>query len=331
MKQPQLHFFLNSSIPEMPMAGDLASPETMAPAEENPDARIFLTDENDHAIAHAALWWKETPALEGKKIGAIGGFTAMDADSAKRLLNVAADHLHKHGCDLAVGPMNGNTWRKHRFAIESDGRGPFLLEPRNPVAYPVWWEQAGFSILSRYSSSVMRLDEIAEISPALEKRLERSGVIVRNLELSRYEDELRAIYSVSLKSFSQNFLYTPLAERGFLETYQKVRERVDADFVKIAERDGAICGFVFGIPDFEALARGEPLALIVKTLAVDPFARCAGLGSLLVEKLHLAAHDKDYHEAIHALQHETNTSLKITDRHHGEVFRRYALFSKPLA
>lgn len=68
--------------------------------------------------------------------------------------------------------------------------------------------------------------------------------------------------------------------------------------------------------------------MIVKTLAVDPEARCAGLGSLLVDELHRTAWEKGYTEAIHALQHETNTSLKITGRHHGGVFRRYALFSK---
>jgi GNAT superfamily N-acetyltransferase len=330
MKPPELRFFQNSPVPEIPMTGALVAPEMIAPAEENPDARIFLTDESGRAIAHAALWWKNTPVFDGKKIGTIGGFAASDLDSAKMLLDGAATHLRKAGCDLAVGPMNGNTWRKHRFVIESDGRGEFLLEPRNPLEHPIWWELAGFSILSRYSSSVMRLDEIVEIPAALEKRLDRSGVVVRNLNASRYEDELRAIYSISLKSFSQNFLYTPLDEISFLDAYQKVRNRVDADLVKIAERDGAICGFVFGIPDFEALARGENPAIIVKTLAVDPHARCAGLGSLLVEKLHLSAREKGYAEAIHALQHQTNTSLKITGRHHGKAFRHYALFSKKL-
>ncbi|NJM38041.1 MAG: GNAT family N-acetyltransferase [Akkermansiaceae bacterium] len=240
------------------------------------------------------------------------------------------NYLRQAGCDVAVGPMNGNTWRKHRYVIGSDGRGDFLLEPRNPVELPIWWERAGFSPLSRYSSSVMELDEIVEVSSALEKRLERSGVIVRNLSLSHYENELREIHAISLKSFAHNFLYTPLDENSFLNAYQKVRDRVDADFVKIAERDGVVCGFVFGIPDFEATARGEKPAMIVKTLAVDPAARCAGLGSLLVEKLHRSAREKGYVEAIHALQHETNQSLKITGRHYGKVFRRYVLFSKSL-
>ncbi|HEX7261119.1 MAG TPA: GNAT family N-acetyltransferase [Luteolibacter sp.] len=281
-------------------------------------------------VARATLWWRDTPVMDDRKIGTIGDFTADDEETAIILLEQAVDILKREGCEVAVGPMNGNTWRSHRFVIESSGRGQFLLEPRNPPDYPGWWQQSGFSILSRYSSSLMPLDGAATISPALQERLERSRVRVRALDPQRYDDELLLIFSISLKSFANNFLYTPLDEADFMEAYRKIRDRVDPDLVRIAERDGTACGFVFGIPDFEALTQGEKPALIVKTLAVDPSARCAGLGSLLVDELHRIGREKGYVEAIHALQHETNTSLKITGRHHGEIFRRYALFSKQL-
>lgn len=307
------------------MAGNVAAPES-----DEADARMVLTDERGEVTGCCALWWNDTPFLEHRRIGTIGGFSATDAEAARVLLEGAVVRLAKEGCRIAVGPMNGNTWRRHRFVVETNGRGPFLLEPRNPPEHPDWWERSGFSVLSRYSSSVIDLEHDEGISPALVTRLLRSGVVVRNLDPSRYDDELRHIHAVSLKSFSNNFLYTPLAEDGFLDAYRKIRERVDPDFVRIAERDGEPCGFVFGIPDFEALARGEKPALIVKTLAVDPAARCAGLGSLLVDELHRTAREKGYTEAIHALQHESNTSLKITGRHSGHAFRRYALFSKPL-
>ncbi|MES2440195.1 MAG: GNAT family N-acetyltransferase [Verrucomicrobiota bacterium] len=281
-------------------------------------------------VARAALWWRDTPVMDGVNIGAIGDFEADDGEAAAILLEGAADYLRERGCRIAVGPMNGNTWQRHRFVVESNGRGPFLLEPRNPSEHPAWWERAGFSVLSRYSSSLIPLDGTDSLPPAVRARLMRSGVVVRSLDPARYDEELQRIHAVSLKSFSHNFLYTPLEEGCFMEAYQKVRERVDPDFVRVAERDGVPCGFVFGISDLEAAARGEKPALIVKTLAVDPESRCAGLGSLLVDELHRIGREKGYTEAIHALQHESNTSLKITGRHHGETFRRYALFSKPL-
>ncbi len=281
-------------------------------------------------VAKAVLWWRDTPVMDGAHIGAIGEFEANDGEATAILLECAADFLREQGCRLAVGPMNGNTWRPYRFVVESNGRGPFLLEPRNAAEFPGWWETAGFSVLSHYSSSVIPLDGGGTISPALKARLERSGVKIRELDPVQYDQELRKIYQVSLRSFANNFLYTPLEEENFMDAYRKVRDRVDPDFVRIAERDGSVCGFVFGIQDLEALGRGEKPAVIVKTLAVDPDSRCAGLGSLLVDELHRIGWEKGYTKAIHALQHETNSSLKITGRHHGEVFRRYALFSKLL-
>jgi L-amino acid N-acyltransferase YncA len=204
------------------------------------------------------------------------------------------------------------------------------LEPRNPAEYPAWWREAGFSELAAYSSSVMPLDGTEVVSGALKARLLRSGLVIRRMDSERYDDELRVIHRLSLRSFPNNFLYTPLDEESFLKSYQKVKSHLDPDLVRIAERDGIPCGFVFGIPDLEAAARGGKPALIVKTLAVDPEARCAGLGSLLVDELHRIGRDKGYEEAIHALQHENNTSLRITGRHEGRVFRKYVVFSHPL-
>lgn len=312
-------------IPEMSMAGDLPTPDAMAPVTEHPDARVFLTNSNGEIAAHAALWWRDTPLLEGQRVGAIGGFAAGDAEGARHLLAAAADRLRAAACRVAVGPMNGNTWRRHRFVVESDGRAPFLLEPRNPPEYPGWWKSAGFEVLSAYSSSLMKLGGTAALPDAVRRRLERAGVVVRRLDLSKYDEDLRVIHGLSLKSFSTNFLYTPLAEEEFVIAYQKVRSLTDPDFVRIAERNGVPCGFVFGVPDL-----GENPALIVKTLAVDSASRCGGLGSLLVEELHRAAEAKGLSEAIHALQHESNSSLKITGRHQGHAFRRYELFAKLL-
>jgi GNAT superfamily N-acetyltransferase len=330
MNAPQIHFQQGAAAPGFPLADGLPTPKTMAASGERPDARVYLTNEDGRITAHAALWWSETPVHEGAQIGTIGGFAALDGLTARILLDHAADRLRDAGRRIAVGPMNGNTWRRHRYVISSEGRGPFLLEPRNPPEYPDWWRNAGFTELSHYTSSVIDLDGRRVVSPAMRTRLEDSGIVIRRIDPGRYEEELKLIHALSLKSFSSNFLYTPLDETEFLHAYSKVRDHVEPDFVRIAERAGIPCGFLFGIRDLEAEARGEKPAVIVKTLAVDPESRSAGLGSLLVDEVHAAAYEKGYAESIHAMEHESNTSRKITGRYGGRVFRNYALFSKPL-
>lgn len=326
-----IHHHLGPGLPDkLAFAEGLEPLESTAAAGEFPDGRVFVSDLKGVIVAHVALWWRESPVFEGRHLGAIGGFGAVDADSASAVLEAAVGKLMDVGCRMAVGPMNGNTWRKHRWVVESEGRGPFLMEPRNQPGFPVWWESAGFTVLSRYSSSAMPLDGPDALPESVKGRLQGAGVTIRDLDPADFENELRRIHGVSVKSFAGNFLYTPLEEDDFIGAYRKIRERVEPEFVKISEKQGVPCGFVFGIRDWEAQARGEKPAVIVKTLAVDPAARCAGLGCWLVDELHQAARRRGFHESIHALQHESNTSLKITGRHQGRVFRRYALFSRAL-
>lgn len=316
--------------PSAPSAAGLPAWQELASKSESPDARVSLISPTGELIGHCALWWKESPLHEGQTVGAIGGFAAKDPSSAKAILGAAEARLREAGCTRAVGPMNGNTWRRYRYIIESNGRGPYLLEPRNPEAYPQWWRDSDYEPISYYSSSIVPLSGQSTVPAGLEECFSRNGIRVRAIDPARYEEELRAIHAISLTSFSRAFLYTPLDETEFIAAYSKVRDRIDPELVRIAEKDGVPCAFIFTIADLEAAARGEKPALVVKTLAVDPAARCGGLGSLLVDQVQLIAHRKGFTEAIHAMQNEANTVLRITGRHGGEAFRRYAVFSKPL-
>ncbi|MES2997665.1 MAG: GNAT family N-acetyltransferase [Verrucomicrobiota bacterium] len=311
-------------FPERNFMEDLASPG------ERPDARVITIDKHGAISGHVALWWKETPEHEGSRVGAIGGFHAATPDACGQVLDAACERLTQAGCRLAVGPMNGNTWRRHRFIIESNGRGSYFMETRHPAAWPCWWRDAGFSELSRYRSAALPLDGNRTVSAETMQRLAARGVTIRPLDMTRFDDELKTIFELSLTGFPENFLYTPIEAPEFFGAYGKIRPHLDPDFVRIAERDGRPCGFVFCMPDLDATKRGEKPALIVKTLAVDPASRRFGLGSVLVDDVQTIAHAKGYREAIHATQNETNNVSRITGRHAATWFRRYGLFAKTL-
>lgn len=155
MNDPRIHFYKGSAFPDYKLAKALQDPREAAAESERPDARIFALDDDGFTVGFLALWWKETPEYEGNHVGAIGGFAALNESIAKELLDEAVAQLEGLGAKMIVGPMNGNTWRRYRFVIESNDRGPFLLEPRNSSDYVDWWKAAGFSQLSGYSSSAI--------------------------------------------------------------------------------------------------------------------------------------------------------------------------------
>ncbi len=283
--------------------------------------------------AEASLWWTQAPPMEGERPGVIGRFSAGTESEASAVLARACAELKARGCTLAVGPMNGNTWRSYRLVTETGGEPPFLLEPVNPSEWPAWWRAAGFGPLAEYYSSATEdlVTKDARVE-AVAARMKAAGVTVRALRPEEFEAELERIYDVSVESFRSNHLYTPLPKEAFLAQYRAMREKVRPELVLLAEDAARLAaGYVFAVPDYAQAARGETVGtVIVKTLAVLPGRQYAGLGAWLLAEVHAAARGLGFTRAIHALMHETNKSRNLS-AHYARTIRRYTLFSKRLA
>jgi GNAT superfamily N-acetyltransferase len=296
-----------------------------------PDARWAVLADDHTASACCSLWWTAVPAHEDERLGVIGHFGARDADSAAMLLHHAFAELAERGCTLAVGPMDGNTWRRYRFVTERGTEPPFFLEPDNPDEYPRYWTGAGFTPLAGYSSArVDRLDVDEQRLGELARRAADNGICIRPIDATRLEAELRRVYRVAEVSFRKNFLYTPISEDEFVGQYAKVGPVLNPALVQIAENDDGPVGFSFAIPDVNQARRGERIdTAIMKTLAVLPGRRSAGLGGLLLFRSYQAAREQGLTRAIHALMHDENVSKNL-NRGHTRTLRRYTLYARRL-
>jgi len=294
------------------------------------DAHWIVSDSTGRVTAHASLWWKNVPAHPLHQLGLVGHFAAADRKPAGELLSHATSELARHGCTLAVGPMDGSTWRRYRLLTERGSEPSFFLEPDNPDEWPHWFRACGFSPLAIYFSSLTS-DLLTEDSriPRTVARLQQQGVHWRPLNLDRFLDELRHIYAVSRVSFQTNFLYTPITEAEFLAQYERIRAHVRPELVLLAKHEGQPVGFVFAIPDLARAKRGAIDTVILKTVAVLPGRAYAGLGNVLVAQCHNAARRLGFRRAIHALMHETNNSLNLS-AHYAKPFRRYTLFAREI-
>lgn len=301
---------------------------------------LRLEHRQDGQSAEAWLWWSHVPSLPQQKMGAIGHFSADGPDAAAAVLEKAEHVLISQGCTLAVGPMDGNTWRRYRFVTEPGTEPPFFLEPTNPPAWPAWWQSAGYTPLASYTSTLA--NDLARRDPrvdAVADRLRAAGITLRPVTLDRFADDLARIYDVSIESFQDNYLYTPLSADAFLGQYLPLKNRIVPDFVLLAEtQDARPVGYVFALPDFaqatELGARPSGHSaidtVIVKTLAVRPGRAYAGLGAWLLAEVHESARRLGYRRAIHALMHESNRSRNLS-AHYAQILRRYTLFGKKIS
>ena len=303
-----------------------AVPEPPAPA---PD-RICQVGPA-RARGQCTLWWRTVPELPGERVGLLGEFHAGDPKAAQQVLERACTVLLDKGCTLAVGPMDGSTWHNYRFIVDQGSAPVFFLEPRHPAAYPGYFRQQGFSEFARYSS---RLQDGLILQdprlPGVARRMQGLGVVIRTLETTRMDQELRSIHGVATRAFRKNFLYTPIPIGMFQELYAPLFAIADPELVLLACHEQEVIGFVFGIPDHLATGNGRPITtLIVKTLAVVPGRRYAGLGKLPWARLCESASRKGYVQAINALMHDRGDSVNLSSRH-ARLMRSYALFAKRL-
>jgi len=296
-----------------------------------PDAHALLIAADGTTAGRCSLWWRQAPPVTGERLGVIGHYAAQDSEAGHTLLRHACEQLVGAGCTLAVGPMDGSTWRRYRLITDRGSDPPFFLEPSHPAEWVRHFADAGFSPWIGYESTVV--DRLAAEDPRLSEvqtRLAAGGIGIRSLDLAHVEPDLRRIYAVTIASFVKSPLYLPMPEAEFLDLYRPMLPHVRPELVLLAEDGDGPVGFVFGVPDLLQPQRGVPIdTVIIKTVAVLPGRSTAGLGGLLVARCHAAARRLGFARAIHALMHERNVSRNISSER-ARPIRRYALFARRL-
>ncbi|HYU33499.1 MAG TPA: hypothetical protein VEW48_15200 [Thermoanaerobaculia bacterium] len=303
----------------------------------------------------ARLVARRSPALrdgEGRPLGLLGSFEALDEPEGKEgallLLAEGVRWLRETGAGQIVGPMDGDTWHRHRLNVGPFTDPPFPLEPWNPPYYPEIWEEAGFQVLaSWFSKQVDPAAVVAHLRPRA-GAAQAAGYRLRTIDMGRFSEELRLLYRLSRIIFADNFLYTEIPEEDFIALYTGSRGLLDPDLILfVRSPEGEDVGFLFAYPDrFRAVAamrgsrglfaklrflrfRNAASAVDFKTLGVLPEHRRAGLAALLMHEGHLRAQGKGYRTANHCLFREGSPSGDL-DGGAGRVFRRYHLYQWPL-
>ncbi len=266
--------------------------------------------------------------VEEKKALVIGNYECIDdPEAAKKLLEVAEEMARMERYGVLLGPMNGTTWDTYRFCTNPEA-GTFFSEMTHQPYYPQQWKDNGFSVLAEYASTIDR-DMVWEKPAALEreKELISEGLVIRNIDLDHYEGELERMFTFCERAFRANFLYTPTTWEAFREKYVAVKKWIQPEAVFIAEKNGALAGFCFCLPDHLCATEKR---LVLKTLARDKRSDLKGLGMVLGNCVTRFAKANGYAAVIHALMHMQNYSVSLSGQFSGQPFKHYELYSKQL-
>lgn len=285
--------------------------------------------------ARIGLWWQGTPPLAGQRLGTIGALAVSDqaaeADpavvaDATALLRFGCERLEDQGCTRVLAPMDGSTWGAYRCRLQ---------EPLGFAGEPAWgpgWASilaaAGFHRQTRYLSSLCSDLGFRRVGPRAQRRL--AGVELQDgmalAAAAAAGDRAAAALEPRLhrlveQAFAAQPWFMPLPAAVFAGA---LRSRLGADPSPLA-----LVAWAEGEPVGLMLGHRAADQLVVRTLAVLPERRFAGLGALLLEEAHAIAQAAGCRSAIHALMREGGASEALS-RHYARPVARYALMARSL-
>lgn len=119
---------------------------------------------------------------------------------------------------------------------------PFFPEPEHPPSYPAQFVRAGFAPMAFYRSALN--PDVRRDVPELPSGsgFARVGLTLRPLCLDQLDVEAHALYWLTARCFTRNFLYTPMPEAVFAAQFQALLPHLHPDLVLIAEAHGRPAG-----------------------------------------------------------------------------------------
>ncbi|ASS48659.1 MAG: hypothetical protein A3D31_07105 [Candidatus Fluviicola riflensis] len=289
----------------------------------------WIVMRNDVPLARLAIYNNPQLRFQEQQAGCIGNYECEnDPETARFILQKAFERLKELEISYVIGPMNGSTWDNYRFSTHHNA-APFLLEPHHHLYYNDQFIENGFEVISNYTSSFDTslphdLPELLE----RERYFSALGVVIRSIDLTRFDKELESLYPFILAAFQTNFLYTPIDWESFRDKYREALKIIDPDFVLIAEdAHKQPIGFVFAYQNLYCTTEKQ---LVIKTIARSYDKQWSGLGHVIANQVIRNAGQHGFSALIHAFMIRQATSTEISRNFSGEVYKNYALYGRSL-
>lgn len=283
---------------------------------------------NEKIIVQAKYWTypQFTEGSDFHKTGIVGDFSCSEEASLQDsfLLFSQIEHeLKQKGCLKIVGPMNGNTWQNYRLTTFYGEHKPFMLEPYTPEFYIKHWEHSGFKAEETYSTYITDIQEWHDTR--IEKIKSRfDSFIFKKIE----EEDLSAIFDLSLHSFTRNPYYMPISKSVYLDKYGKMMALLKPNLSWVVYDNKELVGYIFAILNNSGVY-SENDSVILKTAAISEQRKYAGLGVYLLSLLINECKEINVDYVIHALMHDRNPVQNII-KSNSKKMRGYTLYKKDI-
>ncbi|MBC8144432.1 MAG: hypothetical protein H7X80_02535, partial [bacterium] len=193
---------------------------------DNPPEQLsphcFIVVDDSRIVARACVTRRPAGAADVETTMGCGWYECIDDhNTAAMLLEAVRAYARHEGYSTLIGPINGSTWHRYRFADPSTSP-PFFLDVHNKPWYVSQWRDNGMHEIAHFASTIFDgLASYGDADPRLQKQRD-GGIVLRQIRVDDIENELRAIHSISLEGFKDNYLYSPISVDDFMALYRPV-------------------------------------------------------------------------------------------------------------
>ncbi len=229
---------------------------------EHCDYQLFLLVREGKIIGRIAAFIDHLAVdFWGEKIGLFGYYDCIQEQAASQLLFAsAADWLLERGMKTMRGPWTfvSEEWG---LVVEGFSPPPCIMAPHNPPYYDHQLTAFGLKkakdLLCYYISGKEDYQIPERILTLTDRVAERYGVTVRQMDMSKYEEEVQTFLDLSNSSIIDNWGYSPVTEKEADDMAQDLKQVIQPKGVLFAEDpDGRPIGFAIAIPDINVLLKG---------------------------------------------------------------------------
>jgi len=238
-------------VPPLRMAQRDLLDKAKHPFYKHAEMQCFLAVDEGQVVGRVAAILDRTQFSQDQ-VGFFGFLEMIDSEPvANALLRAAWDWVRARGAKLMRGPVNPSTNYECGLLVDGFDSSPFVMMTYNPPYYSGLIEHAGLKKakdLLAYVTTAATTAGTKAIKVA-ERRMSRSRVMIRPVNLKKFEAEVDSIWSIYTSAWSQNWGFAPLEREEFQLLAKDMKMILAPEFALIGEIDGRLVGFALALPD----------------------------------------------------------------------------------
>jgi hypothetical protein len=238
--------------------GEALSPKTN-PFFDHADVQLFLARRGAEVVGRISA---QIDKLHLEKYGdRTGHFGFLDAENDPAifaaLIKAAENWLTAKGMTRAVGPLSFSTNEEIGVLVDGFDALPMLLMPFHlPYTAPLI-EAQGYAKVKDVLAYHLSKDDYKPLASKrmLERAATEGGVVVRNIDMKRFQAEIETVIDIFNDAWSQNWGMVPFTEKEMAAAAKGLKLLIDPKMVVIAEQNGEAAGMMVCLPNLLEAAR----------------------------------------------------------------------------